>query len=92
MTSATKVVFTLKLMIDKILYTNIYLGSTLRKKENIYNTITSYLHYLLNGELLMLPIMFNLEVKRFHNFAFVNFTNNTVGESLRAFFLFKYLF
>lgn len=43
MTSATKVVFTLKLMIDKILYTNIYLGSTLRKKENIYNTITSYL-------------------------------------------------
>lgn len=43
MTSATKVVFTLKLMIDKILYTNTYLGSTLRKKENIYNTITSYL-------------------------------------------------
>lgn len=53
-----------------------YLGSSLQKKN--YNTIIFYFYFLLNGELLMLLIMFDLKVKSFHNFTFVNFIETVV--------------
>lgn len=82
MISATKVVFIFKLIIDKLLYTKIYLGFTLQKKGNAFSTKTSYLYILLSGEFVMLLILFNPKVKSVYNFAFLNFTSNTIGDSL----------
>lgn len=90
MISTTKVVFMLKLIIDKVLYTKIYLGSTLQKKGNAFNTKTFHLYILLNGEFLVLLILFNLKVKSVYNFALLNFASNTTGDSLieSSFFIF----
>ena len=90
MISAAKVVFIFKLIIDKLLYPKIYLGSTLQKKGNAFSTKTSYLYILLSGEFVTLLILFNLKVKSVHNFAFLNFTGNAIGDSLTesSFFIF----